>query len=327
MKRRDFITLLGGAAVVWPHAAPAQSASNRPLIAYLAGGRQVAGSGLVSAFREGLQELGYYEGHNIDIVYRFAEGRVEQYPVLAEELVRLKPAVVLAGAVDTAIAVKNVTSTIAIVSPALTDAVHLGLVASFARPGGNVTGIAPYVDGLPAKQMELARELIPGAGKIGVLGNIFHPRAQPQRYELEDTAQKLGVEVVAPEVHGPEDLDGAMTALASAGVDVVIVVQSPMLFTQRRQVVALAAANRLPTMCGYREHVDDGGLISYGVNLRWCFHRIATFVHKILNGTAPGDLPVEFPTKLEMVINLRTATALGLAVPQSILARADEVIE
>jgi ABC-type uncharacterized transport system substrate-binding protein len=327
MKRRDFITLLGGAAVVWPHTARAQSGSNRPLIAYLAGGRQAAVSGLVSAFQEGLRELGYDEGRNIDIVYRFAEGRVERYPVLAEELVRLKPAVILAGAVDTAIAVKKVTATIAIVSPALTDAVHLGLAASFARPEGNVTGIAPYVDGLPAKQMELARELVPGAGKIGVLGNIFHERARPQRYELEDTAQKLGVAVVAPEVRGPEDLDGAMKALARLSVDVVIVLQSPMLFTERRQIVALAAANRLPTMCGYREHADDGGLISYGVNLRWCFRRAATFVHKILNGTAPGDLPIEFPTKLEMVLNLRTAKALGLTVPQSILARADEVIE
>jgi len=327
MRRRDFITLLGGAAVVCPHAVRAQSGGNRPLIAYLAGGRQAAVSGLVSAFQEGLRELGYDEGHNIDIVYRFAEGRVDRYPVLAEELVRLKPAVILAGAIDTAIAVKNVTTTIAIVSPALADAEHLGLVASFARPGGNVTGIAPYVGALPAKQLELAREVVPGAGKIGVLGNIFDPKVRPQRYELEDAAQRLRVNVVVPEVRSAKDLDGAMQALAQASVDLVIVLESTMLFTERRQIVALAAANRLPTMCGYREYVDDGGLISYGVNLRWCFHRAAAFVQKILNGAAPGDLPVEFPTKLEMVINLKTARALGLTIPPSILARADEVIE
>jgi putative ABC transport system substrate-binding protein len=294
MRRREFIMLAGSAAAAWPLAARGQPASDRPLIAYLAGGRRALVSGGVNAFREGLRELGHEEGRNIDIVYRFAEGRVELYPVLAEELVGLKPAVILAGAVDTVIAVRKLTATIPIVSPALADAVHLGLVASYARPGGNVTGITPYLDGLPAKQMELAREVVPGA---------------------------------TPEVRGQEDIDSAMKALARAGVDIVIVLQSTMAFSERRKIVALAAANRLPTMCGYREHVDDGGLISYGVNLRWCGHRAATFVHKILTGTAPGDLPVEFPTKVEMVVNLTAAKALGLTFPPEILARADEVVE
>ena len=222
---------------------------------------------------------------------------------------------------------KKLTQTIPIVTPTLADAVDLGLVASFARPGGNVTGITPYIDGLPAKQMQFAREVVPAAGKIGILGNMNDPKAPPQRRELEDAGRKLAVAIIAPEVGNPEDLDGAMLELARKRVDVVIVLQTTMLLSERRRIAELAIADRLPCIYGYREHVDDGGLISYGVDLRWCFRRSAALIHKILNGTPPSEVPVEFPAGLEMVVNLTTAKALGLTVPPPLLARADEVID
>jgi putative ABC transport system substrate-binding protein len=282
---------------------------------------------LIAAFQEGMRDLGYYAGRNIDIVYRFAENRLERLPILAEELVRLKPAVIMAPAVVDAVAARNATATIPIVSAALADPVNLGLVASVARPGGNVTGIMPYVDGLPAKQLELALQIVPGARRVGILGNLNDPKAPPQLRELEDAARALRVEVLVPEVRTPDDLDGAIATLANERVDVVIALQTVMLVNDRQQIAALIAAKRLPTVYGYREHVDAGGLISYGVNLNWCGRRAATFVHKILTGTVPGDLPVEFPTQIELVINLTTAKVLGLTVPPALLGRADEVIE
>ena len=257
-----------------------------------------------------------------------AENQIERLPALAEEVVRLQPAVIVAGAVDAALAAKKVTSTIPIVSAALADADHLGLVASYSRPGGNVTGITPYIAGLPAKQIELAREIVPGAGKIGLLANLNDPKAPPQRDELKNAAGALGATVIVPEVKGPNDVAAQMQeALVSERIDVVIVLQTTMLLSLRRQIATLMATNRLPTVYGYREHVDEGGLISYGVNLRWCWHRLATYVHKILNGAAPGELPVEFPPRLQMVVNVRAAKALGITVPPLLLARADEVIE
>jgi putative ABC transport system substrate-binding protein len=325
MKRREFMTLLAGAAA-WPVAARAQVSTGRPLIACLSAG--LFGTvPLIAAFQEGMRDLGYFAGRNIDIVYRFAENRPERLPTLAEELVRLQPAVIMAPAVVDAVAARKATATIPIVSAALADPVNLGLVASIARPGGNVTGIMPYVDGLPAKQIELAREIVPGARRVGILGNLNDPKAPPQLHELEEAARALKVEVFVPALRTPDDLDGAITALANERVDVVIALQTVMMVGERREIAALIAAKRLPTVYGYREHVDAGGLISYGVDLNWCGRRAATFVHKILTGTAPGDLPVEFPTQIELVINLKTAKTLGVTIPPGVLARADEVIE
>jgi ABC-type uncharacterized transport system substrate-binding protein len=239
----------------------------------------------------------------------------------------LNPNVILASAVVAAAAARKATSSIPIVCPALADAVHLGLVASEARPGGNVTGIEPYVAGLPAKQMELAREIIPGATTVGLLTNIKDPKAPPQVQELEATGRALEVKVLSADANQPEDLDNALQSLARARVDVVIVLQTSMLISENARIAESAFAKRLPTVYGYREHVVSGGLISYGVDLRWCFQRGAYFVDKILRGTPAGDLPVEFPTKVMLSVNLRTAKALGLAVPLALLARADEVIE
>jgi putative tryptophan/tyrosine transport system substrate-binding protein len=325
MKRREFIAAFGAAA--WPLVARAQVTTRRPLVAWLSGGGRSGSLVFVDAFLKGMHEFGYIEGDNFDIVYRNADGYIERLPPLAEELVRLHPSVILAPASGPAVAAKNVTSTIPIVTPALADAVHLGLIASESRPASNVTGIAPYVAGLPAKQMELAREVLPGADKIGVLTNMEDPKAPAQWRELKVAGQELGVNVVGSDVRAPDDLETAFLVLARQGIGVMIVLQTSMLLTERRRIAALAATARIPAIYGYREHVDDGGLVSYGVDLRECFRRGAYYVDKILKGASPSDLPVEFPTKLELVVNLKTARALGITISPQLLARADEVIE
>jgi len=328
MRRREFIALLGGAAAMaCPLRAVAQVSGRRPLVAWLSLGERTASWAFVQSFLRGMRDFGYTEGGNFDFVPRFADGYIKRLPPLAQELVQLRPSVILAPASGPAVAAKRATATIPIVCPALADAVHLGLVASVARPGGNVTGITPYVEGLPAKQMELAREIVPGAAGIGVLANSSDPKAPPQLQELEEAGRQLGVKVIAADASVPDDLERAIRTLADQRIDVVVVLQTSMLLSDRRKIAALAAATRLPAVYGYREHVDDGGLISYGVDLRACFRRGAYYVHKILNGVAPGDLPIEFPTNLELVINLKTANALGLTLSPTLIARADEVIE
>jgi putative tryptophan/tyrosine transport system substrate-binding protein len=320
LKRREFISLFSGMAAAWPLAARGQPPAKRPLVAWLSGGSRKASWVFVEAFLQGMRDHGYFEGRQFDITYRFADGYTERLPLLAEEVIRLGPSVILAPA-------SGATATIPIVTPALADAVHLGLVASEARPGGNVTGISPYVAGLPGKQIELAREVVPGASRIGVLANLNDAKAPPQWEELETAGGKLALTVVLADAHAPDDLDGALQALGHQRVEVMIVLQTSMLLSERRRIATLSATARLPAIYGYREHVDDGGLISYGVDLRACFRRGGYYVHRILTGTSPSDLPVEFPTKLELVINLKTAKELGLEISPMLLARADEVIE
>ena len=326
MKRRAFIAGLGSAAA-WPLVARGQVSTRRPLIAWLSGGAQPGTAVFVDAFLQGMREHGYVEGRNFDIVYRYADGYVERLLALAEDLVSLHPSVILAPASGPAVAARKATSTIPIVTPALADAVHLGLIASESRPGGNVTGIAPYVPGLPAKQMELAREVVPNAAKIGVLANLEDAKAPAQWHELKAAGHKLGLNVVASDARTPDDIDTAFQQLVGQQINVMIVLQTSMLLTERRKIAELAATTRVPAIYGYREHVDDGGLVSYGVDLRDCFRDSAHFVDKILHGATPSDLPVEFPTKLELVINLKTAKELGIKIPPTLLARADEVIE
>jgi ABC-type uncharacterized transport system substrate-binding protein len=286
LQRREFITVVGGAVAAWPLAARAQNPRPRPLIAWLSGGARDMAQFAVDPFLQGMRELGYIEGRNFDIIYRFGDGYAERLPALAEELVQLKPDVILAPATGQAVAARNATRTIPIVTPALADAVHLGLVASDARPGGNVTGITPYVAGLPAKQLELAREVVPGARRIGVLNDVSDPKAAPQWQELELAGRGLGVRVAAADVRTPDDLVSAMRSLANQQLEIVIVLQTTMLLNERQKIAALAEVTRLPMIYGYREHVVAGGLISYGVDLRDCFRRSATYVHKILKGSA-----------------------------------------
>ena len=318
--------LLGGPVAAWPITSLA-APRERPLLVWFGSATELAASRFVGFLKEGLVELGYVDGRDIDIVGRFANNQMDRLPAVAEEVIGLKPAIIVAGAVDTSVAAKEATSTIPIVSGALADAVHLGLVASYAHPGGNVTGITPYIEGLPAKQMEFAREIVPGAHKVGLLGNLNDPKAVPQREELAEAGRTLEVEVIVPEVRSPEDLAVAIETLASDPVQVVIVLQTTMMLGQRKKIAELMAAKGLPAVYGYREHVDEGGLISYGVDLSWCWRHVATYVDKILKGAHPGDLPLELPPRVQMIVNLTTAKALGITIPPLLLARADEVID
>jgi len=246
--------------------------------------------------------------------------------VLAADVVALKPDVILATVTPAAVATKALTTSIPIVCPLLANAINLGLIASESRPGGNVTGVSFRTEGLTSKQVELALQMIPDVVKLGYLVNVASGIII-DRQELESTCQRLDIKAVPAEVRSANDLDMAFQSLAEDHVQAVIVLVDGMLFSERKRIAALAAAARLPAIYGFRDHVDAGGLVSYGVNLSENFHRAATYVNKILKGAKPGDLPVEFPTKLELVVNNQAAKALGLNIPSSVLVRADEVIE
>src|SRR5215472_1415330 len=326
MRRREFIGLLAAIAIS-PQAVLAQTTKKRPLVGWLYYSRNDLADRYLGLVLDGMRELGDIEGRDFEMVYTSADGQVERLPKAAEELVQLNPDIIVASATIQAVEIKKATDTIPIVVAVLADAVALGLVASDARPGGNVTGIAPYVKGLPAKQLELAREVVPRATRIGLVDDVNDPKAHPQRREIEAAGKELEIQILPAEVASTSDIGSAYDALAAAGIEVVVVEQSNMLVSSRKQVAEAAAAKKLPTVYGYREHVEVGGLISYGINLNSCFHRAAYYVDEILKGAKPGDLPVEFPTDIELVINLKTAKTLGLKIPPTLLVRADEVIE
>jgi putative ABC transport system substrate-binding protein len=325
MRRRQFITLMGGAAASWPLAAHAEVSTKRPVIAVLSAITKENNSPL-NAFVQGLKELGYVDGVNVDIVYRYAEEHLDRFPVLAAEVVELRPDVILATVTPAAVATRALTKSIPIVCPLLADAVNLDLIASEARPGGTVTGVSFRTQGLTSKQVELALQMIPDVVKLGYLVNVASG-VIIDRQELESTCQRLSIKAVPAEVRSPNDLDAAFQSLGNDRVQAVIVLVDGMLLSERKRIAALAATTRLPAIYGFRDHVDAGGLASYGVNLSENFHRAATYVNKILKGAKPGDFPVEFPTKLELIVNNKAAKALGLTIPPSVLVRADEVIE
>lgn len=327
MRRRDFITLLGGASVAWPRGGIAQVSTRRPLVAVLHGQSSAAASRTVTGFAQRMQELGYVAGRDVDIVYRYMDGDLARLPALVDELVRLKPDVMVTGNTQAAIAARHATAAIPIVAVNVTDPVAFGLAASHARPEGNVTGILATLDTLPEKQLALAAEVVRGAAKMGMLLNAGFQAHAIMRKGTEHAAAALAIKLVPVEVRSHDDLDAAFQSLARERVDGVLVLQDPMFLNERRPIAMLAIAARLPTMFGFREHVEAGGLMSYGVDLRTNFRRAADYVDKILKGAKPGDLPVEFPTKFELVINLKTAKAIGLTITESFLVRADEVIE
>jgi putative tryptophan/tyrosine transport system substrate-binding protein len=328
MRRRDFV-LLTCAATVTPRTVLAQNTSRRFLIGYLSFPTKDAPLAVryLEDFLNAMRELGYTEGQDFEMVYRFADFHADRLPQLAMELVQLKPDVIVATATIQAVALKKATNTIPIVIGALADAVELGLITSFARPGGNVTGIMPYVKGLPTKQLEIARELVAGATRIGLLDDVTDPKARPQRREIEAAAQNLEIQIVPAEVRTAADIGQAYETFSRANAEIVVVEQSSMLILADQVIAEAAAAKKLPTLYGYHEHVEVGGLVSYGVNLDWCFHREAYYVDKILKGAKPADLPVEFPTTLELWVNMKTAKALGLKIPPAVLVRADKIIE
>jgi putative ABC transport system substrate-binding protein len=308
--------------------ARAQAIDHRPRrIAYLQGASRAASDKLIGAFLEGMRAHGYVEGRDFEMDYRSADGHIERISALAEELVRSKPDLIFASIVQAAVAVSNISKTIPIVCPLLVDPVRLGLIKNDARPGGAVTGLLLLVDGLPSKQLELVLDLNPGATKIGLVVNPDNANNPSQRQELETAVAAKAIKIATIEVRAPENVDLIFPTLAKEAVDAVIILRDTMFFTQRARLAAAAIAARLPTVYGFREHVEEGGLISYGISLPENYRRAADYVVKIMKGARPGDLPIEFPTKLELVINLKTANALGLTIPPMLLARADEVIE
>ena len=328
LRRREFITLLGGATVASPLRASAQTPPKQPLIGFLSPASKATSIRFHDGFPQGMRELGYLEGRDYALETRYADGDITRLPLLAKELVRLDPSLIVAGATAAALASKQATTTIPIVGINITDPIGLGLVRNEARPGTNVTGILFRVEGLTGKLIEIAREVIPSAAKIGVLRNPSNAASDLLQWrEAELAAAKVGVTLAPVEVRTADEIGGAFQTFVRDHADIVAILADPMLTGMRRQVGAFALAAHLPTVNVFREHVEDGGMISYGVDLRRNYYRAAAYVDKILKGARPGDLPVEFPTKLELVINLATARAIGLTVPPTLLARADEVIE
>jgi len=328
IERRKFLATLGGAAA-WPFAARGQAARKRPLVGWLGGGsphEQVAMRNR-DAFVQGLGEHGYEDGKNVDLVYRWADGDISRLPELASELVALEPAVIVSAANTGTIALRHATSVVPIVGTLLVDPIALGLAESHNRPGRNVTGLLQTIDTLPGKQAELLMELVPQASKIGVLVNPAN-RAHPGVLRhIEAAVRGSSIKAIAVEVRTPLDFEGAFPPQSERRIDGLLVLVDPLFFAQATRIIELAAAARLPAIHSFRQHVELGGLMSYGVAVTQSFRRAAYFVDRILKGARPGDLPIELPSTLELVINLKTARALGLAVPPTLLARADEVIE
>jgi ABC-type uncharacterized transport system substrate-binding protein len=327
MKRRTFLAVLATFAPLLPVGGLAQAPPRRPLIGLLAVGSKAAGERYYGGVQEGMREFGYVEGRDYAFESRYADGDFARVPMLAEELARLKPDVIIVSNTAAALAIKQSTTSIPIVVAALNDPVGSGLVVSEARPGTNVTGMRTNLEGLPGKQLELAREIVGPVAKIAVLFNAKNPSNVWQRQDIEATAARLGVSVVPFSVQTADDVGPAVQTIGREAASIVVVLADAMFLSIRRQIAAYALASRLATVYAWREHVEDGGLISYGTDLRERFRRTAYFVDKILKGTKPADLPIEFPTKLELVINLTTAKAIGLTLPPTLLARADEVIE
>ena len=279
----------------------------------------------VEAFEQGLRERGYVGGQNVVIEFRFTDGSLDQLPPLAEELVRLKVDVILAASAPPAVAAKRATTSMPVVFVSVTDPVGLGLVSSLARPGGNITGLANSTEDLAGKRLELLRELVPKLRRVAVLSHPATPSNAKQLEGAQVAARALGIQLQPVPVRGPDDFDSAFKAARSA--DGLLLLDVALFTTHRARLVGLAATSRLPAMYGYKEMVDVGGLMSYGVHFPDLHRRAATYVDKILKGAKPADLPVEQPTKFEFVINRRTAKALGLTIPPSLLLRADQVIE
>jgi putative ABC transport system substrate-binding protein len=324
IERRKFLATLGGAAAAWPLAASAQQAGKIHKVGYLS---PSVPNVLTPLLFDSLRELGWIEGKNVAFERRFAENRLERLPELAAELVRLNVDVIVAIGTLGPLAAKRATTTIPIVMVSAGDPLGSGLVASLARPGGNVTGMSLMVPDLGGKRLELLKELLPRLSRVAVLWNAANPYPAIVFKETQTAGRTLGVEVQSLEVRGPDDLDGAFAAARQQHPDALITIEDPLTFTYRKRIADFALANQLPSLQGFSEDVKAGALISYGANAADLIHRAAGYVDKILKGAKPADLPVQQPAKFELVINRKTAKALGLEVPPTLLARADEVIE
>ena len=330
MRRRNFITLLGGAAVAWPCNGWAQSPPKRPLIGFLGASSKTASARYYSSFAIGMRELGYLEGRDYGFEDRYANGDVSRMPSLAEELVGLKPDVIVASATAGALAAKQASTSIPIVGVNLTDPVNFGLVVSEARPGTNVTGILFRLEGMAGKQVEIALDLMPGTSKVGILVDVDNPSNAGQLREVRDllaAAAIIGLKVEVLKAGTDSEIDAAFASAVHARTGALLVEADPLFITRIERLVALAARHGIPTMYSFREYVVAGGLISYGTSLIEDWRQIGLYTGRILKGEKPADLPVIQATKIQLIINLKTAKTLGLEVPATLLALADEVIE
>ena len=325
MKRREVITLLGGVVAAWPLAARGQP-TKQPTIGYLGGGTLATESQRIAAFVQQLRELGWIEGRNLGIEYRWTEGRIDRVAEFAAEFVRLKVDVIVTIGTPAALAAKQATSVIPVVFTTVADPVGAGLVASLSHPAGNVTGLSIQQTDIAGKRLELLREVIPGLVRLAILVNVGNPGNVLELGEVQTAARTLGVEFTALEIRRAEDIAPAFAAL-KGHPEALYVAGDPLLNTNRIRVNTLALGARLPTMHASRDYVEVGGLMSYGPNFPDLFRRAAGYVDKILRGTKPGDIPVEQPTKFDLAVNLTTAQALGLKIPEAFLSRADELIE
>jgi putative ABC transport system substrate-binding protein len=326
MRRREFIKLIGGATAAWPLAARAQQPAKLPTVGFLGATTPLAYGQWVAAFVQRLRELGWVEGQTVAIDVRWAEGRTERLTEIATEFVRLKVDVIVTHSAVPVLAAKQATSVIPIVFAVAADPLGTGLVASLARPGGNVTGLSVQFTDLAGKRLELLREVVPGLRRLAIMANVDAPASVLEMGEVQAAARTLGLEVAASEIRRAEDIAPAFDALKGRAEALYLCVD-PLLSTNRMRISILALGARLPTIAAFREFVEAGGLMSYGANFSDLYRRAADYVDKILRGAKPGDLPVEQPTKFELVINLTTAKALGLTIPEAFLLRADEVIE
>jgi putative ABC transport system substrate-binding protein len=327
VNRRALITgVLGFLAI--PLAAKAQPAGKVYRIGFLGGTSRTANADMTNAFSQGLRELGYVEGQNVAIEYRYAEGKYERFPDFMNELVRLKVDVIVAVPTAAALAAKNATGTIPIVTVAVFDPIESGLVASLARPGTNVTGLTLIAGAeIVGKYLELLKESLPKVSRVAVLWNPANAAHPSLVREAESSARTLGLQLQLAGVRGPDEVDNALAAMARERVGALMVLPDSMFVAERTRLAELATKHRLPAMYGLRLHAEAGGLMAYSANLPDSARRAAAFVDRILKGAKPADLPVEEPTKFELVINMKTAKALGLTIPQTLLLRADQVIE
>jgi ABC-type uncharacterized transport system substrate-binding protein len=324
MRRREFIAALGAAAT-WSLAARAQE--KIPRVGFMGNSTAALEANLVGAFREGLRELGYEEGRNIGIEYRWADGQYERFPALVAELIAAKVDVIVTAGTPAALAVKKATATVPLVMVAVGDPVGTGLVPSLARPDGNLTGLSSVAPDLEGKRLELLREIVPSVSHIAVFFNSLNPFHVASMRQAQAAGKTLGIKVQQHDIRKSEDLDGAFAALRKERPDALLILADRVFLHNRQRMMDFTEEQRLPNVNAYKELVEAGGLISYGPSYEDMHKRAAIYVNKILKGAKPGNLPIEQPTKFTLVVNLKAAKALGISMPATVISRADEVIE
>jgi len=327
ISRRSFASSLALVIVATPLVAEGEQARTVPRIGVLVGGSRLSDSARIEAFRQGLRELGYVEGKNIVVEYRYAEGKPQRLPELAAALVRLKVDIIVAAGPAATRAAKDAAATIPILMAQVNDPVGAGFVASLARPGTNITGLSTMTSEISGKQMQLLKEVISRLTRVAVLGSSAQPGNAQVLREAEHAAGTLGIQIQYLDALGPRDIETSFQIASKERADAILVLSSPLLFSHRKEIAALTMKSRLPSISSWPEFVEDGGLMSYSANINDLFRRVATYIDKIVKGVRPEDLPVEQPTTFEFMINLQVAKQISLTVPQSVLLRADKIIQ